>query len=325
MKRTAPPDPLNLYRTAIERAHRRLLRLLRAIPASRRYEAPERIGRELARLEPALLEPLRAAQLQGFLTTAVETAKPLRLKPVGDLPPEPPEGYFPASTSREERPVRFPAVERSARWLATRLDYTPDEFRELDNQARETAFTVARATTLDAVQKVREAVAEDVRSGGTLNEFRAVVDEALGASALSPSQSEALYRTHVARAQAAGQQDVLDHPAIEDEFPFVLYTAVHDSRVDVEHLAMESLGIDGTAVYYKDDPVIRRFWPPWRWNCRCAVIPLSIEDAALRGVKEAQQWIRTGRPPAARTYVAEPPFSLPKGWVPVHRGLTAAL
>lgn len=328
--RKRPADPLTLYRTAVHRAHRRLLELLRTTPASRRLETPDRIGRELARLEPSLVPPLHIGQVQGFVRDAIATAKPLgpALAPsAASPPPDPPDSYFPlANRSTDGAPkVRFPGIERSARWLATRLDFTPDEFRQLDESARDVAFTVARATSLDAVRAVREAITADVVHGGTLKQFRAVVEEALGKSALSPSQSEAIYRTQVARAQAAGQQDVLDHPLVADEFPFVLYTAIHDSRVDPEHLAMEHLGIDGTAVYYRDDPVIRKFWPPWRWNCRCAVVPLSIEDAALRGIREARQWLRTGQPPMNRTYVAHPPFDLPKGWVQTGKRLVAAV
>jgi hypothetical protein len=86
---------------------------------------------------------------------------------------------------------------------------------------------------------------------------------------------------------------------------------------------MESLGLDGTAVYRRDDPVWDLFYPPWGWNCRCVVIPLSVEDAAARGVKEAMEWMRTGRPPVVPQYVNPPPFSIPKGWTPTGRRLTA--
>src|SRR5262249_21071406 len=92
------------------------------------------------------------------------------------------------------------------------------------------------------------------------------------------------------------------------------YSAVHDSRARPEHRHLERLGLDGTAVYRRDDPVILQFWPPWDYNCRCAVVPLTVADAAARGVKEAQEWLRTGQPPAAPAFVAPPPFSPPAGF-----------
>lgn len=77
---------------------------------------------------------------------------------------------------------------------------------------------------------------------------------------------------------------------------------------------MEQLGIQGTNIYRADDPVIRKFTPPWRWNCRCHIIPMSIEDAAAAGITEAREWLRTGRPPIHPSWVHHPPFDLPKGW-----------
>lgn len=60
-------------------------------------------------------------------------------------------------------------------------------------------------------------------------------------------------------------------------------------------------------------------------NCRCLVIPLTVDDAAARGVKEAIRWRDTGEPPARPQFVKPPPFSLPKGWAPVGRRLSAVL
>jgi SPP1 gp7 family putative phage head morphogenesis protein len=216
-------------------------------------------------------------------------------------------------------------IEHAARFLQSRLDFTPAEFTAVGEGAARTRFTVARAASLDAVERVREALEHDVRHGGTLRQFRANVADALNGSALADHQVETLYRTHVARAYSAGQQEVLDTPLVGDEFPYVEYSATHDARVRPEHLAMEKLGLDGTAVYRSDDPTIRKFWPPWAWNCRCIVIPLSIEDAASKGVHEAIEWLRTGQPRGRPAFVAPPPFDLPKGWVPVGSTLEPVL
>jgi hypothetical protein len=60
-------------------------------------------------------------------------------------------------------------------------------------------------------------------------------------------------------------------------------------------------------------------------NCRCLLIPRTIEDAADAGVKEAKLWLRTGTPPARPAFTTRLPFALPKGWVPTGRELVAAV
>lgn len=238
----------------------------------------------------------------------------------------PPPDYFPPLPDDAKPVVRFPQIEKAAHYLATRLDYTPQEFAELDDAARAVGFTVAAAQTLDAVEKIRKALVWDVEEGGTLKAFKETVKDALDTSAIADHQVEALYRTHMARAYSAGQIAVLDHPLITDEFPYLEYSARHDDRVRPDHLALETLGLNGTAVYRRDDPIWKRFYPPWAWNCRCFVIPLSIEDAAAKGVREAIRWVKTGEPPDVPEWVTVPSWlKLPKGWVPVGERLSAAL
>lgn len=345
------PDPLPSALAAAAEARRRVLAALRRLGSRRRGQLVPLARAELARVEPLLARTLKDAQVLAWLEAGRDTARPLNLralppapisvpllalqKPAGPLfvpqaevqkpPPEPPGGYFPDRPDDPEPPVRFPQVEKAARWLATRLDYTPDEFRQLDDEARTVAFTVAKAVTLDAVNKVRQALEVDVAEGGTLKAFRAAVADALGESALGKSQVEAIYRTAVARSYSAGQRAVMEVPLVADEFPYLLYSATHDGRVRPEHLAMERLGLNGTAVYRADDPVWNRFYPPWGFRCRCIVIPLSIADAAARGVREAREWNRTGIPPAVPEFVPAPPFELPKNWIPTGQRLAAVI
>jgi len=325
------PAPIPAALLTLSRAARR--RVLALVRRSRwsRWQLPALAARELADLEPRLARVLRGGQVLEFLRAAVAQVKEAGVEPARPssphqiVPPPPPPITLPATPGDPDPPAVFPQVERAARFLQTRIDYTPAEFARLDADARQVAFTVAKAVTLDAVEKVRRAVLEDVRGGGTLKEFRAKVEEAMGESALAPHQVEAIYRTQAARAYSAGQQDVLAHPLVADEFPYLAYEATHDGRVRPEHLAMERLGLNGTNVYRRDDPIWFTFYPPWGWNCRCVVIPLTVEDAAGRGVGEARGWLMTGRPPVVPEFVKPPPFDLPKGWVPVGRRLAVAV
>lgn len=130
----------------------------------------------------------------------------------------------------------------------------------------------------------------------------------------------------MSQAYSTGLIEVLNHPLVADEFPYLAYHAVHDSRVRPEHLALERHGLNGTNIYRRDDPIWERFTPPWDYQCRCAIIPMTIEDAARAGVHEAQEWLRTGLPPSTPEWVTPPPFSPPEGWntrITVRLGLDA--
>jgi len=333
-------DPLASALALAAEARRRILRAARSLPPRDRNQLVSLARRELARAEPLLARTLAAGQILAWLDAGRDQVRALARadrppdsyrppsdRPAADPPgtpaPPPPGGYFPAEPG-DGPGLRFPQLERAARHLATRLDYTRPEFEALDAQARAVAFTVARVQSVAAVEAVRRAVAADVTGGGTAKQFKQAVADAVG-SALGPKQVEAVYRTQVARAYSAGQQDVLRHPLVADEFPYVEWTATHDGRVRPEHLAMETLGIDGTAYYRADDPLWGTHWPPCGWNCRCLLIPRTTEDAADAGVREARRWLETGVPPARPAFTTRAPFPLPKGWVPTGRQLAAAV
>jgi SPP1 gp7 family putative phage head morphogenesis protein len=265
----------------------------------------------LLRREPQLAALIRDGLLGAWLTGGRDAAK--SIPPV--LPPTPPAMHVTSSDGLP--PVRLPLIERAAADLSSRAVLLPADYEVLAAEAKKQAFTIARATTLDGVEKVRAALVRDVLEGGTLREFRQRVGGAVDASMASPARLEAVYRTNLARAYSAGQRDVLDHPMVEGEAVYVMYSATHDARTRPEHLRMETLGLQGGPIYRRDDPVIRKFWPPWGWSCRCLCVPMSIEDAAARGVREAKKWLKTGAPPVTPEWVKHPPFELPPGW-PAH-------
>jgi SPP1 gp7 family putative phage head morphogenesis protein len=260
-------------------------------------------GEEAAKQEPADVAQAPAVQPLPSAPTAQPTPFDTPFQLPEDAGPEP--------------VVTFPVIERAAADLATRNLLTRPQYDALDNDARRTAFTVARVASLDALEKLRDALVKDVQEGGTLKEFQGAVDDALGASALAPSHVESVYRTNIGQAHRQGQQEVLAHRLVSDEFPYVAYESTHDSRRRQTHAWFETHGLDGTNVYRADDPTVRKFWAPWDWQCRCIMIPLSLEDAAGRGVAEAQAWLETGRPPDRPAFVQPPPFEPPAGFAGV--------
>lgn len=308
-----------LVRRASERFRKRLLRQI-----EEHRSHPERLDvadilSEAIDHERRLARAVRFSQLGSWLLGAVETA---RSTPA--LPPHTPNRLPSVLLFPGDDPPRLPKILQAANWLRTRLDYEPDEFRALDSEASRLGFTVARTTSLEAVNRIKNALAENVLQGQTLRTFRETSGDALAGTLLNPSQVETVYRTAVSKSYAAGQRTVLEHPLVAPAFPYCLYSATHDSRVRPEHLQLERMGLNGTAIYRTDDPFWELFTPPWAWNCRCLKVPLSIRDAARKGVLEAKEWLRTGRPPVFPEYVATPEFSPPEGWVPVGRGIPVA-
>jgi SPP1 gp7 family putative phage head morphogenesis protein len=276
----------------------------------------------VGRYEPLIARTFRDALLASWLDAARQSSDVPGADdptPADSLPPlRPPFGPpSPDATPEPEPVVRLPLIEEAARDLVERRVMTPDDLDWLDQDARRTAFTLARTGSLDALTKINDALAENTRDGGTLRDFRDRVQSAVGESMVSPSKIEAVYRTNIGKAYSAGQIAILNDPLVSDQFPYVAYHAVHDSRTDPDHIALESMGLDGTNIYRTDDPAIQKFWPPWRWNCRCQAILISVADAAWYGVSEAKKWLETGEPPVFPQWVTMPPFELPPGWVPV--------
>lgn len=209
--------------------------------------------------------------------------------------------------------MRLESIDRAVEFLAGRQIVSPDEFAELSGEARRQAFVIADGLTRDAAAKINEIMTETVREGPSLRKFADAVQEAFDASPLSEAHLERVYRDSVNEAYAQGVDKILDHPLVSGGFPYRRYVAIHDARARPEHAAMEKHGLNGTDVYHRDDPTWLRFRPPWSFNCRCGFIPLDVEDAAARGVKEAREWLETGIEPA-HVWVKPPPFAPPAGW-----------
>lgn len=300
---------------------RRILAILRLARTRGIYETLRLVRVELQQAEPTLASIIRDGQLRAYFAAGKKTLLAMDSPPgEGRIPPT--WGRFPTIADDPLPPVRFPVIDEAVKYLRTRIAYTPAEFATLAGDARNVGFTVARVQTAGAVDSIREALVKDVEDGGTLTQFRARIADAIEETGVADHHVETLYRTHVGRAYSMGQQRVLNDPMVHDEFPYLMYSATHDARTRPTHLALETMGLSGTAVYRADDPIWDTFLPPWDWNCRCATIPLSIEDAASYGVKEAKDWERSGRAPLNPQYVTLPSFRPSASFEPVRGRLT---
>jgi uncharacterized protein with gpF-like domain len=196
--------------------------------------------------------------------------------------------------------VEFPAAEAALKDLAKRRIVTRRDFDVMSEAARRGAFTVARQNTADAVEQIHQALMETIQEGPSHAEFRQKIENRLGSGAIRAGHLETIYRTNVAAAFAAGQEQIAADPVVRTVLPFARYDAIRDARARPEHLALETLGLDGTNAYWASDPLWSLFSPPWDFNCRCTKTFLTVRQAARLGVKVAQQWLDTGVEPTVR-------------------------
>lgn len=307
-----PPNGLTALFSLSSLLRRRLMALAKRNLATVQFlEAAKKV---IASFERMFHWLYRDSWLFGWLRAARRIINKSQIPTLANLPPLPPDTALFAPILPDAPLIRWPQIEAAANDLMRRELVTATQFAKLDGIAQQQAFTVARVQSVSTLRVVQDAVIQQVQHGGTLKTFRHDLDGRLD-GILSQPQQECLYRDKVGVAYATGQKFILNIPIVSSGFPYALYTAVHDSRTEDTHFALEKLGIGGTAVYRRNDPVIQEFWAPWRWRCRCHCIPLSVEDAARWGCPEAIEWLRTGVEPQPAAFVAHPPFAPDPAWL----------
>jgi hypothetical protein len=219
-------------------------------------------------------------------------------------PQKPPKPPFPRFTFFDESDdaLRFPLIEIAAKRLAERNIMTRQQWEAVDKYAQERAFFITAPISTDTIDRIRNVLVYDVDEGTSRKGFEKAVSEALDGSPIGRAHLENVYRTNLQAAFRDGRETLASNPIVAAAFPYQAYDAIRDTRVRHDHLEMESLGLDGTNVFRRDDPVWDYFTPPWDYNCRCGVNLLTIDAAARAGVREAKEWLRTGKPPIAPEY-----------------------
>lgn len=260
---------------------------------------PERVGSLLA-----AYERLPDGQKSAFLDAlAPADARALAAR-IDEPPPPPDDGTF---TGTFADGVRLPSIEAAAEDLASRRLVGYQEFRALDADARSRALRVAGVARQEALGKLQAILTDSVREGGTLADFRGrVLDELPEGTFLSSSSIETTFRDAVQASYSAGMDRMLSDPVVGSLFVYEETIPIRDSRLSSMCNVAARSGIGGTAVYRRDDPVWQRIKPPRHPNCRCGRNPLTVEDAAERGVAEARKWLRTGEPPTSPAFVQMP-------------------
>lgn len=228
-------------------------------------------------------------------------------------PVEPPEEPLSLLYGTKEPTVRYPSLERAVVRLWAANVMSPEKYYAIASEAKSKAFTVTANLSHRMLDNLSRRLAEVTATSGNRSDFRRIVRNTISSEILSDSHIEMVYRNNVQSAYSDGQNDVLSNFRISDAFPYRGYAAIHDERVRVEHKQLEKLGIQGTNIYHKDDPVWHLFRPPWDWGCRCAWYTVTLRQAAKLGIEEAKKWLATGVEPE-HEFVEMPDFEPSPEW-----------
>lgn len=165
----------------------------------------------------------------------------------------------------------------------------PDEFYSMDLKTRQMATTVSFLSSLEQIETVIKAVNKSIADGGTFKDFQKLIEES--EIILPKHYLDNVFRTNIQSAYGHGRwQQQQRNKAIR---PYLMYSAINDSRVRPSHLALDRI------VLPIDHPFWLTHYPPLGYRCRCTVIALTEKQALkysitpddqLPEVAEALDW-----------------------------------
>ncbi len=177
-------------------------------------------------------------------------------------------------------------------------------FDGLTANYRRDAFTLAGVSDVRLVEKMRDALAQIAREGGTPQDFRRAVEKLTGPAGVDKLNAFTLdtaFNTAMQKAYSAGRLQQMREPHMVEALPFWQYWTVGDDRVRPEHAVLD--GFMARAI----DPVWHKIYPPSGFNCRCSVVPIPSEEA-LKIDKHASEGGMERLPMLARALVPQTGF-----------------
>jgi len=169
------------------------------------------------------------------------------------------------------KPVTFLEALQFAR---SRKIVLPDEFYSLDLKTRQLATTVSFLSSIEQIQTVIAAVNKAIADGSTFEDFKKLVAE--HEIKLSEPYLKNVFRTNIQTAYSHGRWQ--QQQRNRDKRPYLMYSAIDDSRVRPSHLALNRI------IRHIDDLFWLMYYPPWGFMCRCTVIALTEKQAEKYGI-----------------------------------------
>lgn len=199
------------------------------------------------------------------------------------------------------------------------------DWAEVEPIEHAVAFTVAKATQIDVLTSIRDAVQVALDDGETFETFKKNLtpklkklgwwepEGAIGEDGEpvknplgSPRRLKTIYDANLRSARAAGQWERIERT--KSSFPYLLYQLGPSENHRPHHAAKEGL------VLHVDDPFWRRWYPPNGWLCKCWVRQITKAEAERRGIDpspeiELREW---ENPATGQT--RDVPVGIDPGW-----------
>ncbi|MDM1247910.1 minor capsid protein [Acinetobacter sp. R933-2] len=150
----------------------------------------------------------------------------------------------------------------------------PDEFYSMDLKMRQMATTVSFLSSLEQVESVINSLNKTLANGGTFQDFQKLVADA--EIILPRHYLDNVFRTNIQNAYGYGRW--VQQERNKSGRPYLMYSAIEDSRVRPSHLALNRI------VRHIDDPFWLTHYPPLGFRCRCTVIALTEAEALKYGI-----------------------------------------
>ncbi len=191
------------------------------------------------------------------------------------------------------------------------------DWRDIWREEHAHAFTVAKATQLDVLDSIRDALDKALAEGRNYRQFareltpelqrlgwwgKAIMEDPLtgeikGVQLGSPRRLKTIYRANMRTARAAGQWQRAQRT--KKALPYLIYELGPSREHRAEHVAWH-----GTLLPV-DDPWWDTHMPPNGWGCKCRVRQVTQ--------REYDRLVKNGTPAPDRAQVIDSDTGLPTG------------
>ena len=158
-------------------------------------------------------------------------------------------------------------------FIKNKIPMTRAQFDGLMDRYRQYAFTASRATSLKQVADMKLFLERSISEGWTRRRFLKEFE-----TQFSKGYLNLVFQNNVHAAFESGKRDMLLNNDIDDIAPTLSIQTVGDRRVrgtpggiNEAEPQDDHFKLDGFTAE-RGDPIWRKLWPPFSWNCRCTSI-----------------------------------------------------
>ena len=166
--------------------------------------------------------------------------------------------------------------ETAIAYWAWKAAMTDAEARKLDDGARMRAFYVTGLSQRDAVQTVKDALAEALKNGESVADFQKRIADVIASAGWLKYRVETIFRNNLQTAYAVGRYVQMQE--VKQARPYWQYYGIDDDNTRPHHAVLHG------AVYPADHEIWHYNYPPNGHRCRCGVRSLSARQVKKQGL-----------------------------------------